>query len=316
MDPLAPFPDPAPVRDPTGDVCPDYESADYEAVRNAMTANGAMTAEQAAAALRAGWQAGHDRDVVAWQARQEEVRQRDEEREQHRRDAEEEAQAEAQRARTEEQKALDKKKPRLATVVAGAAPPAAMRQRVSEFAREKLAKYAYVELDYFTAKARASAEAQARASSSELMVLTPSDSGYSITQGSAQRPLKDIRKDADLPFSEMTTAWPVFLKELSKLPTWEKAHVDQYYDFFIAVNSHEDAQDALGQKALMLYLDEIRADWHDTIIAKRVEDTAFDISIWSQDRYDKCKRRVKDNTASSLLGEVRTSQFHQRFRRC
>ena len=227
---------PEQMRDPSGDVCPNYDSADYDAVRNAMTINGAMTAEQATAILRAGWQAGHDRELAAWQAHLQEALLNEAEEERRRREEEALAQDEDRRKKDDEQKALDKKKPKLAKVIEGAPPLANMRQRVSEFAREKLAKYAYVELDYFTAKARENAETQARASSSDLMVLTQSESGYSITQGSAQRPLKGIRRDVDLPFAEMLVAWPVFLKEIDKTQTWEKAHVMQYYNL-----SWEDA---------------------------------------------------------------------------
>ena len=297
---------PVPLRDPTNDRCPDYGSADYDMVRTAMTANGAMTEEQASAALRAGWQAGHDREVAAWRARLEEAQLNEAEDERRRRDEEEAANEEERRKREEEQKALDKKKLKLAKVTVGTPPTDNMRQRVSDFAREKLAKYAYIELDYFSAKARESAEAQARASSSDLMILTQSEAGYSITQGSAQRPLKGIRRDADLPFADMLVAWPVFLKEIDKTRTWEKAHVVQYYNLFTALSGHEDAQDPLGQRALMLYLDEIRNDWHDSIIAKSVDDTVFDISAWSDRRYDACKQRIKDRTTSSLLNEART----------
>ena len=57
----------------------------------------------------------------------------------------------------------------------------------------------------------------------------------------------------------------------------------------------------------MLYLDEIRNDWHEAIIARSIEDTTFDISAWSQKRYDACKQRITDRATSSLLNEVRTT---------
>ena len=70
---------PEQMRDPSRDVCPNYDSADCDAVREAMIANGTMTAEQAATTLRAGWQAGHDRKLAAWQAHQQELNEAEEE---------------------------------------------------------------------------------------------------------------------------------------------------------------------------------------------------------------------------------------------
>ena len=86
---------------------------------------------------------------------------------------------------------------------------------------------------------------------------------------------------------------------------WEKAHIVQYYNLFTTLSGHEDTQDPLGQHTLMLYLDKIRNDWHDSIIAKSIDNTVFDISTWSDRRYDTCKQHIKDRTTSSLLNEAR-----------
>ncbi|KZT73204.1 hypothetical protein DAEQUDRAFT_641203, partial [Daedalea quercina L-15889] len=269
--------------DPSNDVCPDYTSDDFANMRAAMAAGG-MTEERVLEVMRQSWRADHDRRLAAWNAQVQEDLQRAEEANQERREREEEQLAEARKVEEEEQRALEKKKPRLAKVVDGQAPPTQMCQHISEYAREKLAKYAMVELDYFTPKARQQAEAQARNSTLDAITVTQSDVGYTLTQGTAHKPLKGIRRDADLPYTEMLIAWPAFIIEIGNLPTWDKKHVAQYGQFFLHIMGLEDCQDHIGQLAIMRYIEEIRLDWHESIIAKNVSDTAFDISKWRQDR--------------------------------
>ncbi|KAH9836925.1 uncharacterized protein C8Q71DRAFT_906996 [Rhodofomes roseus] len=294
------------VPDPTGERCPNYELAAFAVIRQAMTANGVMTDEQAVQALRDGWHVHHDAQMQAWQAQSVEDRRVAEEEEQRTREEEEARRAEEQRAAAEEQKTLDKKKLKLATVDPSRRPPTQLRQRVADYAREKLMKLAYVELDYFTAKTRQLAESQAKSVVNETYTLVSGDTGLSLTPASSLKAIKGVRRDADLPFEEMTTAWPVFIQEITDLPEiWPQAIVQQYLRFFLQIVGHQDSQDPIGQPALMRYMEEVRSDWHEKIIAKNVSDQTYNIGVFEPKLYEQCKADVQATSARLQIQRVR-----------
>ncbi|TFY68111.1 hypothetical protein EVJ58_g1198 [Rhodofomes roseus] len=294
------------IPDPSGELCPDYASAVFAAIRQAMTANGAMSEEQATQVLRDGWQEHHNAQVQAWQAQSAEDRRLAQEEEQRRRDDEEARLAEERRVAAEEQKTLDKKKPKLATVDPLRRPPTQIRQRVAEYAREKLTKLAYVELDYFTARTRQLAESQAKSTTNETFTLVSGDAGLSLTPASSLKAIKGIRRDADLPYEDMLTAWPVFVQEITDLKTvWPPQLVQQYIHFFLHLIGHPDSQDPIGQLALMRYIEEVRTDWHEKIIAKNVSDETYNISTFEPQLYEQCKAEVQSTSVRLQIQRVR-----------
>ncbi|KAH9838638.1 uncharacterized protein C8Q71DRAFT_832891 [Rhodofomes roseus] len=306
MDPLGQNGNRPRVLDPSGERCPDYELVAFAAIRQAMTANGNMNDEQAVQALRESWQTHHNAQIQAWQVQSLEDRRLAEEEEQRAREEEEALRAEEQRAAAEEQKTLDKKKPKLATVDPSRRPPTQLRQRVAEYAREKLMKLAYVELDYFTAKTRQLAESQAKSVVNKTYTLVSGDTGLSLTPASSLKAIKGVRRDADLPFEEMTTAWPVFIQEITDLPEiWPQPIVQQYLRFFLQIVGHQDSQDPIGQPALMRYMEEVRTDWHEKIIARNVSDQTYNIGVFEPKLYEQCKAEIQSTSARLQIQRVR-----------
>ncbi|KAH9926230.1 uncharacterized protein B0H18DRAFT_1007080 [Fomitopsis serialis] len=295
---------PVRVLDPTKEVCPNYALAPFAAIRQAMTAGGAMTEEQAVQTLRDGWQEHHAQHLQAWHDQCREDQRREDEEAQRRRNEDEARLAEVRREAAEEQKALDKKKPKLATVDPSRGPPTQLRQRVPDYAREKLAKLAFVELDYFTAHSRQVAETQTRSTLDEAYTIVRNDAGLSLASVSSQRAMKGIRRDASLPFREMVIAWPVFIQTITDLPAWPRPLVKAYMDFFLEIVGHRDSQNEIGQEALMLYIEEVRMDWHEKIIAKNVTDATYDISEFAPKLYEECKAEIHSNRARALINQV------------
>ncbi|TFY58125.1 hypothetical protein EVJ58_g6607 [Rhodofomes roseus] len=261
------------VQDPSGEVCPDYLGPAYAAIRQRMAANGGMTEAEVAQALKEGWQTEHEQRLEGWQLQvQADFAEAEAERGRQREEADAKL-AEERRVREEEKQALEKKKPKLARMVPNMPPQNILQDRISDFAREKLAKLGYIEIDYFTAHSKEEATRHAR---------TVADDAIMLVKGGRRRQLQ-FRPGGHGQDAEA---------ELNTLPLWPREWRDQYAAFFLAIASHKDSQDPVGQGALMLYVDRVRREWHRRAIAKDVDDTVFDIGVFSKETYDECRTRV------------------------
>ncbi|TFY64624.1 hypothetical protein EVJ58_g2509 [Rhodofomes roseus] len=295
------------VQDPSGEVCPDYLGPAYAVIRQRMAANGEMTEAEVAQALKEGWQTEHEQRLEGWQLQvQADLAEAEAERGRQREEADAKL-AEERRIREEEKQALEKKKPKLARMVPNMPPQNILQDRISEYAREKLAKLGYIEIDYFTAHSKEEATRHARTVADDAIMLVKGGDGdnFSFVPAATGKTQK-VRADADLPFGEFVLAWPSFLAELNTLPLWPREWRDQYAAFFLAIASHKDSQDPVGQGALMLYVDRVRREWHRRAIAKDVDDTVFDIGVFSKETYDECRTRVGNKRQKEAIDNVRS----------
>ncbi|EPT04065.1 hypothetical protein FOMPIDRAFT_87541 [Fomitopsis schrenkii] len=305
MDAAQPAPNPERVQDPSSEICPDFSGPAYAAIRQRMVERAGMTEEEVTQALKDGWQAEHDQKVQRWEVQQQNALAAAEGARQ-RLQAEEDAQrAEEQRVLDEEKKALEKKKPKLARMVPNKRPAGLLHDRVSEYAREKLGKFGFIELDYFTAGAKKEATRYAKAVADDAVMLMRGEGESTINlvpaaSGRAQK----VRADKDLPFTEFLLAWQGFLAELETLPFWPELWIKQYAAFFFAIASHKDNQDPIGQAALMLYVDLVRHEWHRQAIAKSADDTVFDIGEFAPAEYDECRRVVQNKRGQEAIEVV------------
>ncbi|TFY55057.1 hypothetical protein EVJ58_g8487, partial [Rhodofomes roseus] len=279
------------IEDPTKEVCPDFASVAFAAIRLLLVQAG-KTQEEAERTLREGWEADHANRVNVWQAQVQADLAQAEAEQQRLRDAEHAQREEEQRAAEEERKAMDKKKPKLARIAEDMAPPDVLRDHVSEYARDKLAKFAFVELDYFTADVKREASTHTKSAFDDTFTIVQSDSGINLAPASAYKAQK-VRADANLPFAEFVLTWPSLVAELESIPAWPKAYVDQYSFFFLSIVTHRDNQDPVAQQALMLYVDEVRHEWHNRLLAKSPDDVVFNISIFSESLYRRCVQKVE-----------------------
>ncbi|KAH9931464.1 uncharacterized protein B0H18DRAFT_1116270 [Fomitopsis serialis] len=293
------------VADPSGEVCPNYAGPAYAPFRQMLVERG-MTVEDATQALKDGWQAEYNQRLEAWQTQvQADIAAAEA---QHQRMQEEAARnlAAEQQVREEERRAMDKKKPKLARIISSQPPPDTIRDRISEYARDKLAKLGYVELDYFTAKAKSEASTYSKTVADDAMLMMRGEGSnlYNFVPAAAGRAQK-VRADADLPFAEFLLTWQGFLAELETLPLWPREHIDQYQDFLVAIVGHVDNQEAVGQAALMLYVDSVRHEWHRKVLAKDMDDTLFNISKFNHNLYNSCRRTVESKRHREAVESVR-----------
>ncbi|KAH9911515.1 uncharacterized protein B0H18DRAFT_1128618 [Fomitopsis serialis] len=279
------------VADPSGEVCPNYAGPAYAPFRQMLVERG-MTVEDATQALKDGWQAEYNQRLEAWQTQvQADIAAAEA---QHQRMQEEAARnlAAEQQVREEERRAMDKKKPKLARIISSQPPPDTIRDRISEYARDKLAKLGYVELDYFTAKAKSEASTYSKTVADDAMLMMRGEG--SNLYNFVPQPQAERRKSAQTQTYQLET-----------LPLWPREHIDQYQDFLVAIVGHVDNQEAVGQAALMLYVDSVRHEWHRKVLAKDMDDTLFNISKFNHNLYNSCRRTVESKRHREAVESVR-----------
>ncbi|KZT66820.1 hypothetical protein DAEQUDRAFT_767647 [Daedalea quercina L-15889] len=185
------------IPDPSDEACPDFAGTAYVPARQLMAQVG-ISVDDMVKAMRDGWQVEHDQKMLAWQ--QEQADQDTTEGECQCKKAEADARlAEEKCLREEEQRAMDKKKPKLTRMVANQAPPEVIQGRISEYARDKLSKLGFVEMNYFTAKVKKEVSLYMKTVADDTMVMVREDSEsiYNFVPVAAGRAQK-VHPNADL----------------------------------------------------------------------------------------------------------------------
>jgi hypothetical protein len=142
-------------RDPTQDTCPDYQLEEYEEMRNLWTAgveegDREAAEERAVRRLEEIWQTAHRRQVEAWEAQQEEEERRrnEEEEERRRREEEREGEERERRRREEEERRKQGSTKKVLAWDNDNGIASSLVNRPAQYALNKLAAVAYVEVDY------------------------------------------------------------------------------------------------------------------------------------------------------------------------
>ncbi|KAJ7124681.1 hypothetical protein C8R43DRAFT_844453, partial [Mycena crocata] len=136
------------TQDPNLQVCPDFASAGFAAIRSNIIGTGTLTNAEVAEQLRAAWKTSNDAEKVLWDQQVQRERDaaavtrqaREEEAERVRLGAEKEAEA--------ERKEAEKKKPKLADFDEEKGVADRIAIRPSPFAVKKLDEFSYIELYY------------------------------------------------------------------------------------------------------------------------------------------------------------------------
>ena len=57
----------------------------------------------------------------------------------------------------------------------------------------------------------------------------------------------------------------------------------------------------------MLYVDLVRHEWHQKVIAKSADDTVFDIGEFAPAEYEECRCTVQNQRSQEAIEQVRTN---------
>ncbi|KAH9028915.1 hypothetical protein EDB85DRAFT_2147683 [Lactarius pseudohatsudake] len=216
------------IEDPTQAVCPSFEDAGWDFLRQSMidAHQGAvpLTPEEATQTLKNAWDRENGAKLTAWNAQVEQDRADQVEQD---RLAQEEADAQLalhQKEAEDQLREAEKKKPKLNDFDPDRVISDWIEPRPAPYAVNRLNNLEYVELDYFTTKGCIEAGADTEGSAN----LDTSPSPNSM---------------APYRWEEMLQGKNVMLRFMAKSTTWPQAHAQSLAAFFVALELHQDRAD-------------------------------------------------------------------------
>ncbi|KAH9019642.1 hypothetical protein EDB85DRAFT_1873002 [Lactarius pseudohatsudake] len=305
------------IEDPTRAVCPSFESAEWEFLRNSMinTHQGPppLTQDQATQRLKDTWARENGAKVTAWNAQLEQDRIDQEELD---RLAQEEVDARlAQQLKEaeEQRKEADRKKLKLNPFDPERVISDWIEPRPAPYAINKLNNLEYIELDYFTVKGCNEASADTNKSiSHDTLAFTQVDDTITMRPLAAIKPSRSIRNDEDLSWEEMLQAKNTMLHFMAKSAVWPEGHARALAAFFVALELHPRVLQTNGKGALLLYQSRARREWFEAL--KRNE--GFNIERIGEGFLRACAevvdRKVRDTEFDQVRNHTHRANHHTR----
>ncbi|KAJ7051788.1 hypothetical protein C8F01DRAFT_998993 [Mycena amicta] len=275
------------TEDPNLQLCPDFESTEFDAIRTALVATGNFTQDTVAGQLRDAWKNGNAKKVI-WEqqlqrhrdAADAERQLREQEAEQVRIQAEKEAEA--------ERKEAEKKKPKLADFDETRIVGDHIAIRPSPFAIKKLEEFSYIELYYFTPEGCADTADHQRVVAEDAFGITHAEDALALRPISALKPSRNVIKDIDLTWRQMEMGSNGLLEEMAR-SGWPEKHIKSLATFFYNLNRHPHRQleNGHGERILINYQARTRCEWHDAL---KKPGAAFNIALFN----DNLLRSISD----------------------
>lgn len=220
--------------------------------------------EQAVRRLEEIWQTAHRRQVEAWEAQreEEEARRREEEEEEERRRQEEE---ERERGRQEEERRKQGGTKKVFAWDNDRGVASNLVNRPAQYALNKLAAVAYVEVDYFTARGCRLAQQDRQTTSADAVGVTQIDGHLSLQSMAALKPVKGIRSDEELTWPEINQGRHNMMRQMLKLgpDIWPVYAVEGWTDLYSGLDAHSIREEEYGEEAVIAYHAKVRREWFD-----------------------------------------------------
>jgi hypothetical protein len=190
--------------------------------------------------------------------------------------------------------------PQLPPIIPGSKSLTAFLIRVSASALEKLRKFEYVPLWYFTEQGYRAAD-EGRSGDDDLLVLTGTEDN-SLALRPANRPSPDALEDHQLTWEQFVDCKTHFLRWL--LPSnWPLDYCKLLATFFFRIANHDLEGISGGKDTLLLYQARMRRTWHEELKVGH----CFDISEIDEKFLERCHREVmaaQSNAALASLASV------------
>ncbi|RXW17523.1 hypothetical protein EST38_g8334 [Candolleomyces aberdarensis] len=283
------------TRDPNLEGMPDFDSDTFKAAFTPLVTE-ENTLESIVQKAKDAWSGDHQKRLEDWQRQQEE----DEEAARQLAEQQEREEEEIQRAMEEaarlEKIERDKKKPKVKAFVADKPVATLSIPRVSPYAMGKVKSFDFVELHYFTDEGRAEAKYQDKTTSESTMALAHEDGKIFLTPAAAHKPSTKTVPDDMLTWRQMSIAKTGLLQCMKK-EGWPQQHIVALGQFFLELDSHPLRSEPNGEEALLLYMSEVRREWHEQLKSTDDDIQPFDISVINAERlrsiYDTLLSRKK-----------------------
>ena len=293
------------INDPTLSTCPDFESPLWDLVKQAMIATHVgpepLTEEGAVQQMKNNWTRGNEIKIAAWNAQLEQERAERAEQERVANEAEEAQRAQQEREAAEEQRAIERKKPKLNAFDPNRSVPNWIEPRPSPYALNKIELRQYVELDHFTVRGcREAALGSNRSINQDSFGFTQVDDAFVLRPLAAQASSKNVRNDEDLSWEEMLEAKNTMLHFMDKYE-WPRLHVDSTACFFLALEVHPRRLQIDGKKALLRYQSIVRQEWFGALS----RGVGYNLEIINEDLLRTCADFVNERVRKAEMEEVR-----------
>ncbi|KAJ6494652.1 hypothetical protein C8R47DRAFT_974331, partial [Mycena vitilis] len=287
------------TRDPSADICPDFASTAYDALRNVViTGDASKSHADVAADFAAAWNTDWDALKAAWDtqdaADQIERNNTEQAAQETLRLAQEQKDAELE----EERKEAERKKPKQKAFNSERKVGDAIAPRASAFALEKLRTFKYCEIWYFTQEGCADAAEHQRAVAEDAFGLAKTEDGMALRPLASSRPSKNVVKDRDLTWRQLNIGKNNMLLAMQKYG-WSQDSIRTLAAFWFNLEMHAQRSKPHGERILLAYQAKVRMEWHDALDV----DEGFDVSeinetlmrtiaddVWDEFRYDSVRQ--------------------------
>ncbi|EPQ50081.1 hypothetical protein GLOTRDRAFT_25457, partial [Gloeophyllum trabeum ATCC 11539] len=233
-------------RDPSLQVCPDFSSDDYAAIRTAAARDRNVSDADIARELTEAWTARNDAAKAAWAAQQEADH------------------PQGGNPDNPPSLATDRKKPALAPFDPDLAAPDHLRPRPSAFAIHKLENFEYVELWYFTQDRCLDALSSSHSTGDHTFGLASEEDVLALRPIAAYKPSKAVVADDKLSWRQMEMGFSSMLTEM-EATQWSEAHRTALANFYWNLTNHPYRTRPYGETALITYQARVRRHWHDSL---------------------------------------------------
>lgn len=289
------------VADPSLQICPDFSAPAFAPACEALAL--ALGADRQAAIqdLTATWTTENIAQRVAWALQEEEDAAARRAQELDDQNAAAAIQAQVDKEADDALKELEKKKPKMHTFDMTKFIGADIMPHPSPYALERVKKFEYVELWYFSPEGCLDAAMAQRTSNEDSFGISRSDSDLMVLRPvSAVRASRKALRDEDLAWDQMEIAATLLLRHM-RLYQWPDAATDALAVFWYKLQNHEMRGRTNGQRILKEYQARVRREWHAALERK---DVGFNISLIDDALLAKITRETFEADCEATLQEV------------
>ena len=259
------------TQDPNLAEKPDFASAAYDAVCQALAAAEQITREAVAACLANAWDVDNNAKIAAWEQQL---------REDQEAEAEETLARELEQRRKEEEderKEKEKKKPKLKDLALNKPVRDTTQLCTSRYAIHKLDERDYVKLHYFTLEGCTEATKHDRTIAQDAFTFTKADDSLLLKPMASHKPSNKVTPDEDLTWRQMSIAKTTLLHHMGRTG-WPDQHIMALAEFYLNLESHPMRLQTDGDTVLLHYQAQVRREWHEALRSTN-DEPAFDISL-------------------------------------
>jgi len=272
------------TQDPNLAEKPDFTSAAYDAVCQAIAQAEGSTREAVATRLSEAWDVDNATKIAAWEQQVAEDQEVANEAARAR-EAADQLELEEQRKEDEaEKKEKEKKKPKLKDLAVNRPVRDTTQLRPSRFAIHKLEDCNYVELHYFTLEGCTEAAKHDRTIAQDAFTFTKANDTLLLKPMASHKPSNKVTPDEDLTWRQMSIAKTTLLHHMGTTG-WADQYIMALAEFYLNLENHPMRLQTDGDTVLLHYQAQVRREWHKALRSTS-DEPAFDISLINNKRVD------------------------------